>query len=107
MGWFGDDHPVTEAHKTCNDTPSHEHKAKLSHELVGGAAAFEAAKAYRDHEAKNGKPPSHAKAKEIFAGLSGVAVDRIVETKGLDFIDAQKAKRHAQDHGDEHLSKQY
>ncbi|KAI0297671.1 hypothetical protein BC826DRAFT_1000616 [Russula brevipes] len=107
MGWFGDDHPVTEAYNTCNDTPSHEHKAKFSHELIAGAAAFEAAKAYQDHEARNGKPSSHAKAKEIFAGLAGVAVDRIVETKGLDFIDTQKAKRHAQDHGDEYLSNQY
>jgi hypothetical protein len=41
------------------------HKAALSHELIGGAAAYEAAKAYEDHVAANGKPDSHAKAKEI------------------------------------------
>jgi hypothetical protein len=58
------------------------HKAELSHELIGGAVAYEvgphlfrlfidvliilqAAKAYENHCAKNGKPDSHAKAKEI------------------------------------------
>ena len=72
----------------------HEHKAKLSHELIGGAAAFEvrlhvflflfidvlidipqAAKAYQDHCERNGKPESHAKAKELlyilFLSVSG------------------------------------
>lgn len=33
--------------------------------------------------------------KELLAGLAGGAVDRLVETKGFDFIDAQKAKDHA------------
>lgn len=32
-----------------------EHHAKLSHEIIGGAAAYEAAKAYEDHVAKNGE----------------------------------------------------
>lgn len=36
------------------------HKASLSHELIAGAAAFEAAKAYEKHCAENGKPDSHA-----------------------------------------------
>jgi hypothetical protein len=30
------------------------HEAKWSHELLGGAAAFEAAKAYEDHVSRNG-----------------------------------------------------
>ncbi|KAG1907155.1 uncharacterized protein F5891DRAFT_974929 [Suillus fuscotomentosus] len=58
------------------------HQATLSHELLGGAVAFEAAKAYEDHCARNGKPQSHALAKELFAGFAGAAVDRLVETKG-------------------------
>jgi hypothetical protein len=58
------------------------HKAKVTHEAIGSAAAFEvwphfsffndvltdilqAAKAYEKHCAANGKPVSHAKAKEI------------------------------------------
>ena len=50
-------------------------------------------KAYESHVAKNGQPDSHARAKEIAAGLAGAFVDREVETRGLDFIDREKAKR--------------
>jgi hypothetical protein len=32
-------------------------------------------------------------AKELLAGFSGAFVDREVETRGLDFIDKEKAKR--------------
>ncbi|KAI8088796.1 uncharacterized protein BX664DRAFT_331395 [Halteromyces radiatus] len=71
------------------------HKAELSHELIAAAASYEAAKAYEEHCEREGKPDNHAKAKEILAGLTGFAVDRIVETKGLDYIDKAKAKHHA------------
>jgi hypothetical protein len=37
---------------------SHPSPAHLSHELIGGAAGFEAMKAYEQHCAKNGQPPS-------------------------------------------------
>lgn len=63
------------------------HKAEWSHELIAGAASYEAAKAYEKHCAENGKPASHTEAKEIMAGIIGAFVDREVETKGLDFID--------------------
>ena len=87
------------------------HKAELSHELIAAAASYEAAKAYEHHCAQNGKfpipvvkatrvtcpgqPESHAKAKELLAALAGGFVDRIVESKGLDFVDKEKAKHHA------------
>ncbi|KAI9508866.1 hypothetical protein F5148DRAFT_963608, partial [Russula earlei] len=89
MGWFDDDHEYAQAHDQVASAP---HKAELSHELIAGAASFAAAKAYEDHAAKNGKPDSHAKAKELIAGFAGAFIDRIVETKGLDFIDKEKAK---------------
>lgn len=31
------------------------HEAQWSHELIGGAAAYEAAKAYEDHVSRNGE----------------------------------------------------
>lgn len=107
------------------------HEAKWSHELIGGAAAYEAMKAYEDHEARNGIPThpittshtpctqyqstnailflclgkidNHAKAKEVVAGLIGAFVDREVETKGLDFIDREKAKHHARERAEESM----
>ena len=66
--------------------------------------AYEAAKAYEDHVAANGKPDSHAKAKEILyacfslcpslvgtdhtdsAGFASAFIDREFETKGVSVI---------------------
>jgi hypothetical protein len=89
------------------------YKAVLSHELIAAAASYEAARAYENHCTQSGKfpipvikatrvtcpgqPKSHAKAKELLAGISGGFVDRIVETKGLDFYDKEKAKHHAKE----------
>ncbi|KAK2589894.1 hypothetical protein QQS21_012434 [Conoideocrella luteorostrata] len=101
MGWFDDDSDQAQAHDQLMNRP---HEAKWSHELIGGAAAYEAAKAYEDHVARNGQPDSHAQAKEILAGFIGAFVDREVETKGLDYIDREKAKRHAQEHAENGLS---
>ncbi|KAK2463688.1 hypothetical protein APHAL10511_004439 [Amanita phalloides] len=95
MGWFSDDSDQSSHYDQYNNAP---HKATLSHELIAGAAAFEAAKAYEGHVAANGQPPSHALAKELLAGFTGAAVDRIVETKGLDYIDRERAKHQANEH---------
>ena len=43
----------------------------------------QAMKAYEDHCAENGKPDSHAKAKEVLAGFAGAFIDREFETKGV------------------------
>ncbi|KAG1833171.1 hypothetical protein EV424DRAFT_1533292 [Suillus variegatus] len=82
------------------------HQATLSHELLGGAVAFEAAKAYEDHCARNGKPQSHALAKELFAGFAGAAVDRLVETKGADAWSAHQRQR-AQSHAQEQIQETF
>lgn len=52
-------------------------------------------------------PDSHAEAKEMVAAISGASVDRIVETKGLDYIDTQKAKHFSKQHVEEALSNIY
>jgi hypothetical protein len=46
-------------------------RAKWTHELVGGAAAFAAMREYEKHEEKNGKPENHQLAKELLAGFAG------------------------------------
>lgn len=78
------------------NTP-HEHKGHLSHELIAGAASYEAVKAYNEHCEREGKPNDHAKAMQLLAGFAGGAIDKLIETKGLDFVDKQKAKRHAEE----------
>lgn len=58
------------------------------HELLGGAAAFEAARVsvilysltiqlYEQHVAANGQPDSHATRNEILAGFAGAFIDRV------------------------------
>ncbi|WWD02164.1 hypothetical protein V865_000202 [Kwoniella europaea PYCC6329] len=68
------------------DPNNEEHKSKLSHELIGGAAGFEAMKAYENHLRNEGKPPNHAFAKELIAGFAAAEVST---------YDREEAKRHA------------
>lgn len=114
--------------KAYNEWDQAPHKAELSHELIAGAAAFEAAKAWEKHQEENGtvalssftfpvsirltalksgKPENHALAKELLAGFAGAAVDRLVETKGLDYLDREKAKHHAKERLEEQLAGEY
>lgn len=90
MPWFNQ---CTDDYNNYQNAQPHE--AHLSHELIAGAASYEAAKAYEQHRAQNGRPDSHAQAKELIAGFAGAFIDREVETKGLDFIDRERAKREA------------
>ncbi|KAF7622708.1 hypothetical protein F9C07_2286783 [Aspergillus flavus] len=73
------------------------HKAQLSHELIAAAASYEALKAFDNHVAANGKPSTEEHAKELLAAASGAFIDYTVETKGLDSIDAERAKRKARE----------
>jgi hypothetical protein len=82
-------------------------EASFGHELIGGAAAFAAMRAYQSHEEATGcvsrvpadgsKPQSFEIAKDIIAGLAGMEVDKLVETKGLDGVDRMRAKHEAEE----------
>ncbi|GAW03925.1 hypothetical protein F5879DRAFT_957776 [Lentinula edodes] len=100
MGFFHHESDEAQAYDQVVNAP---HKAELSHELIAAAASYEAAKAYEKHCAENGKPDNHAKAKELLAAFSGAFVDRMVETKGLDFVDKEKAKHQAKKQAEEGL----
>jgi len=102
MGW-GDNE---DAYNQIQGSDDH-HEGSFGHELLGGAAAFAAFRAYENHEATNGKPPSHALAKEILAGFAGAEVDKLAETKGLDWVDREKAKRQAAEQAQQQYDNQY
>ncbi len=78
------------------------HESKLSHELIGSAAAFEGMRLWEQHQRKEGKTVNHGVAKELLAAAVGFEVDKLVETKGLDFVDRERAKHHAKQQA-EHL----
>ncbi|KAL7266711.1 hypothetical protein RUND412_010735 [Rhizina undulata] len=105
FGW-GESH---DAYETLNnyddDTPRHE--SHFSHELISGAAAFGGFKYFEDQQRAAGKPVNHALAKEILAGLAGAEVDKLVETKGLDFVDREKAKHAAKKSAERMYDEQY
>jgi len=52
-------------------------------------------KAYEDHVRSTGEQVSHPLMKEMLAGFAAAEVDKLFETKGLDYIDREKAKRQA------------
>lgn len=62
---------------------------------MAGGAAFEAMKLFEDRQRKNGETVKHGLAKEMLAGLAAAEVDKLAETKGMDYLDREKAKHHA------------
>ncbi|PKX90538.1 DUF3759 domain-containing protein, partial [Aspergillus novofumigatus IBT 16806] len=90
-------------------------KDKISHELIAAAVSYEAASLYEDQVAENGfytdldicPPESHEKAKEVLAAIAGGILDREVETRGLDFMNRERAKRHAEHQLTEAYSQNY
>ncbi|ORX96223.1 hypothetical protein BCR34DRAFT_607701 [Clohesyomyces aquaticus] len=78
-----------------NNNQFEENKSSFGHEVIAGGAAFAGFKAFEDHQRKEGKPVSHAFAKELVAGFAAAEVDKLAETKGEDWFDREKAKREA------------
>ncbi|KAF7313010.1 1 concanamycin induced protein c [Mycena kentingensis (nom. inval.)] len=100
MGFFHHQSEEAQAYEQVVNAP---HKAPLSHELIAAAASYEGP--YEKHCEQNGKPQSHAQAKELMAGFAGAFIDRMVETKGLDFVDKEQAKRDAKKRHEEVVTK--
>ncbi|KAF8859936.1 hypothetical protein BDZ45DRAFT_339412 [Acephala macrosclerotiorum] len=81
--------------------------SSLSHEVVAGGASFAAFKYFEDQQRKEGKPVSHAFAKELLAGFAGAEVDKLAETKGEDAWDTFEAKRKAKQNVEELYDQHY
>jgi hypothetical protein len=64
-------------------------------------------KAYEDHERRTGEKVSHPLMKEMLAGFAGAEVDKLFETKGLDFLDRETAKRRAVEQAHHLADEQY
>ncbi len=54
-----------------------------------------------------GKPVSHPFAKELLAGFAGAEADKLFETKGLDFLDRERAKHMAADNTSQMYDEKY
>ncbi|KAF2022886.1 hypothetical protein EK21DRAFT_105582 [Setomelanomma holmii] len=94
MGFF--DQNEQNYDKVYNNDQFDENKSSFGHEMIAGGAAFAGFKAFEDHQRNEGKPVSHQFAKEVLAGFAGAEVDKLAETKGEDWFDREKTKRHAE-----------
>jgi hypothetical protein len=56
---------------------------------------FLATKAYEEYVRSTGEQVSHEKMKELLASFAAAEVDKLFESKGLDFLDREEAKRRA------------
>jgi hypothetical protein len=73
------------------------HNASWTHELVAGAAGFEAMRMFEKHQEREGEPVHHALAKELLAGFASAEADKLFETRGLDWLDRERATEHARE----------
>ncbi|KAL8722988.1 MAG: hypothetical protein Q9225_000604 [Loekoesia sp. 1 TL-2023] len=131
-----------DAHEQVYGSGGYENQAKFSHELIGGAAAFEGMKLFEDRQRKEvslpshiqasspppllsipispspsfqsmptnppqGKPVSHAFAKELLAGFAGAEVDKLAETKGMDEYERERAKHRARESAENMYDEHY
>ncbi|CAG8702057.1 12295_t:CDS:2, partial [Cetraspora pellucida] len=84
------------------------HKGHLTHEIIVGAAAFEAMRHFeKKYEEKTGQKDKFAFAKEALVALAAAEVEKLIETKGLDSFDKMKAKRHAQEAAEKLYEEKY
>ncbi|KZO97783.1 hypothetical protein CALVIDRAFT_454481, partial [Calocera viscosa TUFC12733] len=72
-----------------------EHKGSWTHEAIAAAAGFAAMKAWESHVKASGQEPTHEVMKETLAAIAAAEVDKLVETKGLDWVDKERAQHDA------------
>ncbi|KAI9902239.1 hypothetical protein N3K66_004056 [Trichothecium roseum] len=96
-----------EARDRRDEVYNGDHEGHLSHELIGGAAGFEAMKLFEDRQRQNGEVVKHGFAKELLVGIATAEVDKLAETKGMDFMDKERAKHHAKKQAEHLYDEQY
>jgi len=83
--------------------PHHE----VTHELLAGAAGFEALRMFEHHREREGIPEHHELAKELLAGFAAAEIDKHFEGGRLGHLDRDEARRRAQQQADYLWQQQY
>lgn len=81
--------------KNQRDEVYEHHESHFSHEAIAGGVAFEAMKKWEDSQRSKGDVVQHSFAKELLMGFAGAEVDKLAETKGIDFASKERAKHEA------------
>ena len=71
------------------------HHHEWTHELIGGAAGFEAMRMYEHHRQREGIVGHHKLGKELIAGFAAAEAVKLFDGRDLGRVDRERAKRHA------------
>jgi Protein of unknown function (DUF3759) len=104
MGLF-DRHGARGAYDRVNDNGMPDHD--VTHELLAGAAGFEAVRMYEHHREREGIVEHHPAGKEMLAGLAAAEVDKHFAARRLSHLDRDQARREAQQQADYLWQQQY
>jgi DNA-binding transcriptional LysR family regulator len=77
-------------------TPHHE----VSHDLLAGAAGFEAVRMYEHHREREGIVEHHALGKELLAGFAAAEVDKHFDSGRFGHLDREQARLQARQQAD-------
>ena len=85
------------------DTPHHD----VTHELLAGAAGFEAVRMYEHHREREGIREHHELGKELLAGFAAAEVDKHFQEGRFGHLDRHQARRQAEQQADYLWQQQY
>ena len=104
MGFF-DRHAAERAYDQVygGRMPNHE----VSHELLAGAAGFEAMRMYEHHREREGIVENHAAGKELLAGFAAAEVDKHFDSGRYGHLNRHEARRLAREQADYLWQQQY
>ncbi|KAI7862857.1 ricin B lectin domain-containing protein [Spinellus fusiger] len=83
-----------------------ERKAHLSHQVIAGAAGYEAVKAYIRHQESQGTPVNHQFAKKAIAGIVAAQMVKFAEEHQWSSRDKEQATREAEQAADQYYTRE-
>ena len=104
MGLFTHHHPRDAYDQVYGGgRPHHE----VTHELLAGAAGFEAMRLFEQHREREGIPEHHELVKELLAGFVAAEVDKHFESGRYGHLNRHEARRMAREQADYLYQQQY
>jgi hypothetical protein len=80
---------------------------QITHELLAGAAGFEAMRLFEQHQQREGIPVHHKLAKELLAGFVVAEIEKHFERGGFGHLDRREANRLAREQAEHLYQQQY
>jgi hypothetical protein len=80
---------------------------EVTHELLAGAAGFEAMRMYEHHREREGIPERHELAKELLTAFVAAEIDRHFDTGHYHHLSRHEARRMARDQAEWLWQQQY